>query len=311
MRSIWTGVISFGMVTIPVKLYTAVEEKSVKFKLLHRKDGSPIEERRFCIEEGVEVEWDDLVRGYPVGKDDFVVLEPEEIEAAEPESARSIEIGDFVELEEIDPIYYQKTYFLEPQEAGAKAFNLLRRALEETGRVAVAKVSIRNRERLATVRVYDSTLVLETMLWPDEIRDAAGLAPDTDVEIRPQELSMAASYIDTLTGEFEPDEFTDEYAGALRELVEAKVAGREVTQVPEPAGRGADVIDLMAALEASVAEAKKSRGAPEKKAAPAKKEPAKKAAKAPAAAKKAAPAKRTAAKKTAAKKAAPRKKKTA
>ena len=260
MRSVWTGVISFGMVTIPVKLYGATEEKSVKLKLLHRKDGSPIEERRFCKEEGVEVEWDDLVRGYEIGKGDFVVLEPDEIEAAEPESARAIEIGDFVELDEIDPIYFEKAYFLEPQEAGAKAFNLLRRALEETSRVAIAKVAIRSRERIATVRVYDGALVLETMHWPDEIRSVDALEIPEGGRAKPasRELDMARSLVENLSARFDPAQYEDRYRVALQELIEQKMKG----EVRNAKRRKAEpkVVDLMAALEASLASARKGSG---------------------------------------------------
>jgi DNA end-binding protein Ku len=311
MRSIWKGAVSFGLVTIPIKLYSATEEHDVPLHQVHAKDGARIRYKRVCEAEGVEVPYGEISRGYQLPDGDTVVLHADELAKLPIASSRTIDVLRFVPADQIDPVYFAKSYYLQADGPGAKPYVLLRQALADAGTYALVKVALRQREALAVLRAVDDVLVLQTMLWPDEIRDASGLAPDADVEIRPQELSMAASYIDTLTGEFEPDEFTDEYAGALRELVEAKVAGREVTQVPEPAGRGADVIDLMAALEASVAEAKKSRGAPEKKAAPAKKEPAKKAAKAPAAAKKAAPAKRTAAKKTAAKKAAPRKKKTA
>ena len=156
--------------TIPVKLYTATEQKDVRFRLVHAKDGAPIEEKRFCTAEDKEVQWDELAREYEVSKGEFVIVAPEEIEQAAPETTRTIEIGDFIELEEIDPIYFEKSYFLEPADAGAKPFNLLRRALQETGRVAVARVAIRTKERLATLRVYDETLVVETMYWPDEIR---------------------------------------------------------------------------------------------------------------------------------------------
>ena len=176
MRSIWKGAINFGMVTIPVKLYTATEQKDVRFRLVHAKDGAPIVEKRFCTAEDKEVQWDELARGYEVEKGEFVILAPEEIEEAAPETTRTIEIGDFVELDEIDPIYFEKSYFLEPVEAGAKPFNLLRRALEETGRVAVARVAIRSKERLATLRVYDETLVLETMARRDPLARPARAA---------------------------------------------------------------------------------------------------------------------------------------
>jgi len=163
MRSIWRGAISFGMVSIPVKLYSATEQKDVRFRLLHKTDGAPIKEKRVCTADGKEVEWEDLVRGYEVGKGEYVILDPEEIDEAKPESATTIEIGDFVKLTEIDPIYFERSYFLEPNDVGAKPFTLLKRALEETGRTAVARVVIRTKERLATIRPYDDTLILETM----------------------------------------------------------------------------------------------------------------------------------------------------
>ena len=195
MRAIWKGAISFGMVTIPVKLYTATEQKDVRLRLLHKQDGAPIEEKRFCTADGKEVAWDDLQRGYEIGKGEFVILDPEEIDDAKPESSTTIEIGDFVEAEEIDPIYFEKSYFLEPTDVGAKPFSLLKRALEETDRVALARVTIRTRERLAILRPYEDTLLLETMFWPDEIRSTGALdLPEGDeTEVRAKELEMARS----------------------------------------------------------------------------------------------------------------------
>lgn len=260
MRPIWKGAISFGMVTIPVKLYTATEQKDIRFRLLHRKDGAPIREKRVCTADGEEVDWDDLVRGYEVGKDEFIVLEPEEIEEAKPESATTIDIGDFVDLTEIDPIYFEKTYFLEPADVGAKPFTLLRRALEETGRVAVARVTIRSKERLATVRTFDGTLVLETMHWPDEIRSvgALDLPEGKAAESRDKELDMARSLVESLSDRFRPDEYQDRYRVALQELIERKMRGEQRAakrRKPEP-----KVVDLMEALEASLAQSRQERG---------------------------------------------------
>jgi DNA end-binding protein Ku len=256
MRAIWKGAISFGMVTIPIKLYAATEGRDVRFRLLHRADGAPIEEKRFCTKDRKEVAWDDLVRGYEVKKGEYVVLEPDEIDEAKPESGTTIEIGDFVSTEEIDPIYYEKSYFLEPTEVGAKAFTLMRRALEETSRVAVARVTIRTRERLATVRTYEGTLVLETMFWPDEIRSTGSLdLPDgRAAQPRSKELEMAEQLVKSLSGRFNPDEYRDEYRAAIEELVERKMTGEERSakrRKPEPR-----VIDLMEALQASVKKAK-------------------------------------------------------
>lgn len=259
MRAIWKGAISFGMVTIPVKLYTATEQKDVRLRMLCKKHEAPIEEKRFCTDGGEELEWEELVRGYEVSKGEFVVLEPEEIDAAKPESSTTIDIGDFVEAAEIDPVYFEKSYFLEPTEIGAKPFSLLKRALEETERVAIARVTIRTRERLATLRSYDGTLVLETMFWPDEIRStgALDLPEGSEATVRAKELDMARSLVESLADRFRPESYTDAYRSALEELIEQKMRG-EKRQVkrrkPEP-----KVIDLMEALKASVEQAKGSQ----------------------------------------------------
>jgi DNA end-binding protein Ku len=259
MRPIWKGAISFGMVTIPVKLYTATEQKDVRFRLLHAKDGAPIREQRICTRDGEEVEWKDLVRGYEVAKGEFVVIGPEEIEEVKPESASTIDIGDFVELTEIDPIYFEKSYFLEPTDVGAKPFTLLRRALEETGRVAIARVIIRAKERLATIRGYDGTMILETMFWPDEIRSTGtlDLPEGKSAEVRSKELQMAHSLVENLSDRFRPDEYQDRYRIALQELIERKMAGeKRATKRRKPQPK---VVDLMEALEASLAKSREAR----------------------------------------------------
>ena len=268
MRPIWKGAISFGMVTIPVKLYTATTSKDVRFRLLHKDDGAPIEEKRFCTADGKEVAWDDLVRGYEVSKGEFVVLDPEDIDAAKPESSTTIEIGDFVEATEIDPVYFEKSYFLEPTDVGVKPFSLLKRALEETERVALARVTIRTRERLATLRAYEGTLILETMFWPDEIRStgALDLPEGAEANVRAKELEMARSLVKSLADKFKPESYTDAYRTALEELIEQKLRGEKRNaprRKPEP-----KVIDLMDALRASVDQAKKSGTKGKKRAKP-------------------------------------------
>jgi DNA end-binding protein Ku len=267
MRPIWKGAITFGMVTIPVKLYSATEQRDVRFRLLHRDDGAPIEEKRFCTADGKEVAWEDLVRGYEVGKGEYVVLEPEEIEEAKPESSTTIEIGDFVEAEEIDPVYFEKSYFLEPGEGGGKAFSLLKAALDETKRVAIARVTIRTRERLATLRAYDGTLVLETMFWPDEIRstDVLDLPKGDEGRVRDKELQMARTLVENLADRFRPESYTDEYRTALERLIRQKTRGETRNarrRKPEP-----KVIDLMEALRASVAKAAGGKDGPRRKSA--------------------------------------------
>lgn len=258
MRAIWKGAITFGMVTIPVKLYTATEPRDVRLRMLCRKHEAPIEEKRVCTEGGEELDWEELARGYEVGKGEFVVLEPEEIEAAKPESSTTIDIGDFVLGADIDPVYFEKSYFLEPTEIGAKAFSLLRRALEETDRVALARVTIRTRERLATVRSYEDTLVLETMFWPDEIRStgALDLPEGKEASVRGKELQMARSLVESLADKFRPQTYTDAYRTALEELIERKLRGETRNakrRRPEP-----KVIDLMDALKASVDQARRT-----------------------------------------------------
>ncbi len=271
MRSIWTGAINFGMVTIPVKMYTATEQKDVRFRLVHAKDGAPIVEKRFCSEEDKEVPWEEVAKGYEKSKGEYVVIDREEVtEAAKPdETTRTIDIGDFVEIEEIDPIYFEKSYFLEPTDVGAKPFNLLRRALEETNRVAVAKVTIRTKERLATLRVYDSTMVLETMYWPDEIRSVKDLDLPTGKSASPQprEVDMARTLIESLAAHFDPKQYKDEFRGRLLELVERKMKTEQRSskrRKPEP-----KVIDLMEALQASLAERTEEKKRPQTRKKPA------------------------------------------
>jgi DNA end-binding protein Ku len=249
------------MVTIPVKLYTATEQKDVRFHLVHKKDGARIVEKRFCSEEDREVAWDEIGKGYEVSKGEFIVLDKEEVqEAGTPqESARTIDIGDFVQIEEIDPIYFEKSYFLEPTDVGVKPFNLLRRALEETGRVAIAKVAIRSRERLATLRVYDSTMVLETMYWPDEIRsvEQLELPAGKAASAQPREVDMARTLIESLASHFDPEQYKDEFRGALLDLIERKMNGdRRSAKRRKPEPR---VVDLMEALQASLNKAKAGR----------------------------------------------------
>jgi DNA end-binding protein Ku len=264
MRSIWRGAINFGMVTIPVKLYSATEQKDVRFHLVHKKDGARIVEKRFCSEEDKEVAWDEIARGYEVTKGEYVVLDREEVDKAgtkDAENAHTIDIGDFVEIEEIDPIYFEKSYYLEPTDVGVKPFNLLRRALDETGRVAVARVTIRSKERLATLRTYDSTMVLETMYWPDEIRSVAELDLPSGKAATPQarEVDMARTLIESLASHFEPEQYKDEFRGALLDLIERRMKGEQRSakrRKPEP-----KVVDLMEALQASLETAKSRRPA--------------------------------------------------
>ncbi|HEV8571870.1 MAG TPA: Ku protein [Actinomycetota bacterium] len=260
MRTMWKGAISFGLVSIPVRVFPATEEKSVRFNQLHAKDHGRIKYQRVCAKCGEEVPYQDIVRGYEYEKDRYVVLEEEELDSIPVESSRTIDIDQFVDITEIDPIYFQKTYYLIPEEAGVKAYALLREALADNSKVGIAKVSFREKEHLATIRVSDHVIVLETMYWPDEIRKAAFEELDKQVKVRPQEVQMARSLIENLTGEWDPDQYGDEYRQALIELIEKKVAGEEIEYVAPPE-EAPKVVDLMEALRASVEATKKEKAA--------------------------------------------------
>ncbi|HEX9298758.1 MAG TPA: Ku protein [Actinomycetota bacterium] len=290
-RAMWKGAISFGLVTIPVAVYPATEEKTLRFNQLHDEDGGRIRYKRVCEKDGEEVSFEHIVKGYEVEKDRYVVLTDEDINAIPVESSRAIDIHRFVDLDEIDPVLFKKSYYLVPEETGAKAYALLREAMSDDGRVGIAKVSFRDKEHLAALRFKDEAFVLETMYWPDEIREADFGGVDVSAKIRGQELEMAKQLIDSLSGEWNPEEYSDEYREALLQIVEAKLNGQEIEVVAaEPTAK---VVDLMEALKASVAAAKKQADEPTPSRKPAAKKPA---------AKKKSSAKKPAAKKPAARK---------
>ena len=324
MQAIWKGTVSFGLVSIPVRLYAATEEKGVSFRQVHDADGGRIKYKRVCSVDGEEVAYRDIVKGYELPDGDTLVLTDEDFSALPLATKRVIDVLQFVPMEQVDGIYLSKPYFLAADGPGLKPYVLLRDALEGAGRAALVKVALRNRESLAVLRPKDGALLVQTMLWPDEVRDAAPFAPEEDVAVRDQEIAMARSYIETLSGDFDPSGFTDDYRVALEELVETKVSGRAMGE-PQPAeDTGGTVVDLMAALRASVEAAQSKREAATRsqpsegtEAPPAKKTAARKTtttkttatktARAGAAASKAAaaepPAKKSSAKATAAKKA--------
>ncbi|MFI0411115.1 Ku protein [Actinomadura sp. 3N508] len=259
MRSIWKGAISFGLVTIPVKLYSATEQRDVSFHQVHREDGARIKYKRVCTADGEEVSYSDIAKGYELPSGEMVVLTDEDFAELPLSSSRRIDVLQFVEQEEVDPIYFAKSYYLEPDAQGAKPYVLLRDALESSGQVAIVKIAIRQRESLATLRVRQGVFVLETMLWPDEVRTPDFAFLDEDIEVRKQELSMATSLIESMEGEFDPSEYKDAYREALQAVIDAKVEGREVTRPAEEAAEE-PAADLLSALRASVEAAKKSRG---------------------------------------------------
>jgi DNA end-binding protein Ku len=312
MRAIWKGAVSFGLVSIAVKLYSATEEKDIRFHQVHRTDGGRIKYKRTCSIDGEEVSYDDIAKGYDIGGGEMVILTDDDFADLPLTSSHAIEVLEFVPAEQVDPILYAKAYYLEPEGSATKPYVLLRDALTGVERVAIVKVALRQREQLATLRVRDGVLVLNTMLWPDEVRTPDFGFLDEDITTRSQELAMAESLIDSMAAEFEPDAYTDNYREALQEVINAKIEGREVV-APEVEEAPAPAVDLMAALRASVERARASRGEPTgARAVPSEPTPITAARSAKKAAAKAAPAKKAAAKKTtAAKKAAEPAKKTA
>jgi DNA end-binding protein Ku len=259
-RSIWNGAITFGLITIPVGLYTATEDRDVAFHLLSRKDKSRIEYKRVSSKTGREVDWDDIVKGHEYEKGKYVVFTQEELEQIAPESARVIDVVQFVDAAEVDPIYFEKSYYVAPTEVAVKAYNLVVKALAESDRVAVGKVAIREKERLCILRVRDDLLVLETMKWPDEIRVPEFEQLDRRTRVSAQELKMARQLIDQLSGEFDPNVFEDSYRHRVEEAIEAKIAGDEISVAPAEAP-SEKVVDLLEALKASVDQTKAKKSA--------------------------------------------------
>jgi DNA end-binding protein Ku len=297
-RAMWKGAVSFGLVNVPVKLYSATEDHDISFRQVHREDGGRIHYKRVCLIDGEEVSYDDIAKGYETEDGQMVVITDEDLKHLPNQSSKEIAVEKFVPADQIDPMLLDKPYYLEPEKGAAKAYALLRDALEAADRMAVVTVAIRNRKNMAVLRVRDGIIVLQTMLWPDEIR-ASDFANLGDVgSATERELSMATMLIDSLSGDYDPAEFEDDYAQAVEAMVQTKLEGGEVKEQPAAKDGSGEVVDLLEALQRSVDRAKASRGEPvtEPKAAPAKKT---------AAAKKTATksaATKTATKKTAAKK---------
>ena len=262
-RAIWSGTISFGMVSIPVNLYTATESHDVRFHLLHKRDGVRLKNVRWCPKDEKAVPWDEVVRGFEYAKGKYVPISEEDLDHLPVKTVHTVDISDFVKLEEVDPIYYDKAYYLAPEEAGVKAFALLRQALQQTGRAAVAKVAIRDRENLCLVRPYEDLLSMETMFYANEIRSTDDIAAD-GAKVSPKELQMAVSLIENLSDSFDAERYQDEYQAALKQVIDAKVEGAPLPEAPTE--KGAKVVDLMEALRASVEQTRKKRGATQRNA---------------------------------------------
>jgi DNA end-binding protein Ku len=259
-RSIWRGAISFGLVNVPVKLYSAVSKKTVRFNQLHERDNSRIQLKRFCAEEDQEVPYEEIVKGYEISPGQYVVITTEELENLDPKKTRTIDIEDFVDLDEIDPLFYEHPYYLAPDTGAGKPYKLLLEALRETNKVAIARVVIRSKEYLTAIRPAGDVLTMETMLFADELIDPGDIdeLPDEDVRATEREVDMARQLIESLATEFEPAKYRDEYRERVLELIERKAEGQEVAIPAEPEAPTA-VPDLMAALEASLAAAKGGR----------------------------------------------------
>jgi DNA end-binding protein Ku len=277
MRAIWKGAVSFGLVSVPVKLYSATESKDVSFRQVHAKDGGRIRYQRICSIDGEEVEYADIAKGYETEDGEMVILTDEDMDSLPAESSREISVEKFVPSEQIDPMLFEKSYYLEPEKTGAKPYALLREALEAADRMALVTVSLRNRMSLAVLRVRDDVIVMQTMMWPDEIRSPDFASVDTS-DAKPAEVKMATMLVDTLAGDFDASEYEDDYREAVAELVKAKIEGGEVKAAPVAKKSSGEVVDLLAALQRSVDAAKSARGedTDEKDGKSAKKSPAKK-----------------------------------
>jgi DNA end-binding protein Ku len=260
-RAIWKGTINVGLVSVPVKLYSAVRTKDVRFNELHAVDGARLKHQRICPAEEEEVPYDEVVRGFEIAPDQYVIIEPEEIEAAAPPSTRSVQIDRFVDADAVDPIYYEKSYHLGPDKGGDQTFTLLARALGETGKVGIGKVVLRTKEYLASVRPSGDGLILSTMHFSDEVVEPENLegAPEDGIELRDRELAIANQLVDSLSSEFEHQKYEDSYREQVMALIQAKAEGKEidVTRHEEPEATD----DLLAALEASLAASKPKKKA--------------------------------------------------
>ena len=259
MRAIWKGAVSFGLVSVPVKLYAATESRDISFRQVHAKDGGRIKYQRVCSLDGEEVAYADIAKGYETEDGEMVVLTDEDLAELPVSSSREISVEKFVPSDQIDPMLMEKSYYLEPEGAGAKPYALLREALLEADRMALVTVSLRNRMSLAVLRVRDDVIVLQTMMWPDEIRTPDFNTGDPEAA-KPQEVKMAKMLVETLAGDFDASEYEDDYRAAVEALVEAKIEGGEVEKAPAEAKTSGEVVDLLAALQRSVEAAKSARG---------------------------------------------------
>jgi len=267
MRAMWSGAVSFGLVSVPVKLYSATTNHDVRFHQVHATDGGRIKYRRVCTVDGEEVEYADIVKGYETDDGELITLTDEDLDSLPMAAGHEIDVIEFVPSDQIDPMLFEKSYYLEPEAKAAKPYALLREALVQTDRMAVVRFALRQRESIAVLRVRDKVIVLQTMLWPDEIREPDFDILDADVELRPQEQTMAASLVESLGADFDPSQFHDEYRDAVEEMIERKRTTGETRPAPvatAPADEGDSMTDLLSALQASVDAARSKAGGAEK-----------------------------------------------
>lgn len=266
MHTMWKGSISFGLVNIPIKLHAATEDKDIKLRTLHKDCHSPIKYEKICPVCDVEVKPESIVRGYEYTKGKFIVLEDEDLEKLQKEKEeKAVEMIDFVKMEQIDPIYFNRSYYMSPGDGGGKAYSLLRKALQESKKVGIARIMIRSKEQLAVIRVFENTLVMETIHYPDEVRageDVPNIPQEANVTKK--EIDTAILLIDQLTSEFDPSKYHDEYRSSLLELIEARKEGKKVVTAPDKEPTS-NVMDLMAALQASIDRTKEKKPLPRRK----------------------------------------------
>jgi DNA end-binding protein Ku len=261
-RPIWSGSISFGLVNVPVKLMTATSPKDVRFHQLHKTDGGRVNQKRVCSLDGQEVDYSEIVKGYEIRRGEYVVVEPEELEALAPEASRVIDLEEFVDLADIDPLFFEHSYYLVPDGPAARPYALLVEAMEGTGKAGIGRFVLRTKQYLAALRPREGALVLSTLLFADEVVDATQLEVQTTKETKPssRELDMARQLVDSFSAEWDPEKYKDDYREKVLAMIEAKAEGNEIA-VPEAAEKPAPVVDLMAALEASLARAGRQKPA--------------------------------------------------
>ncbi len=260
MRAIWKGAVSFGLVNVPVRLFAATENHDVQFRQVHAKDGGRIKYQRVCSIDGEEVAYSDIAKGYEAADGQMVVLSDDELKSLPSRSSKEISIEKFVPSEQIDPLLFDKSYYLEPDKTGLKPYVLLRDALAKADRMALVTVAVRTRMTLAGLRGRDNVIVLQTLLWADEVRAPEFESLSDETHASTKELAMASSLVDSLSGDYEPEEFEDDYAEAVTQLVSTKIEGGDITETPEAKAEDTEVVDLLAALQRSVDKAKAAKG---------------------------------------------------